>query len=122
MADETDASGTNPDAGDSGGDSSGLSAAQQETASRGNVEPVVSCPAKKKHWIEIKLQDENGDPIPNEPYVIIGPEGEKHSGSLDGNGFVHIDGLDPGECEVKFPELYKRYRPDLVTANLPGQS
>lgn len=121
MADETDAGGTKPDAGDSGGDSSGLSAAQQATVSRGNVGPVVGCP-KKKHWIEIKLQDEKGDPIPNERYVITGPDGEKHSGSLDAKGFVHIDGLDPGECEVKFPELYQRYRPDLVTANLPGQS
>ena len=104
----------------SSGGAGQLSQAQQKAQSRGNPGAVTKCP-KKKHWIEIKLVDQEGQPIPNQKYVITGPAGEKHSGSLDAQGFVHIDGLDPGECDVAFPGLYERYRPDLITANLPGQ-
>jgi len=112
-----------PDGSDSGssGDGQSLSSAQQKTLSQGDASGVAGCPTQQ-HWIEIKLEDENGDPIPNESYVIIGPANDKHTGSLDGNGFVRIDGLDPGECEVSFPRLYQRYRPTIVPGNTSGQS
>lgn len=100
-----------------------LVSAQQKTLSRGNTTTVALCPPnQEEHWIEIKLQDENGDPVPNESYVITGPNGEEYTGSLDENGFVRIDGLNPGECAVTFPRLAERYAPDLVSGNLPAQS
>jgi hypothetical protein len=112
-----------PDKTDDGssGAAQSLSSAQQKTLSQGDASGVTSCPTKK-HWIEIKLEDENGDPIPNESYVITGPANEKHSGSLDANGFVRIDGLDPGQCDVSFPRLYKRYSPSIVEGNMSRQS
>ena len=113
MADEVD-DGSNSD-------SQSLSSAQQKTFSQGNASGVSSC-SGNEHWIEIKLEDENGDPIPNESYVITGPGGEEHTGTLDANGFVRIDGLDPGQCDVSFPRLYERYRPSFAEGNMPGQS
>lgn len=96
--------------------SQALNSAQQKTLSQSGADAKGGCPPPK-HWIEVKLVDENGDPIPNEQYVITGPANEEHSGTLDGNGFVHIDGLDPGLCSVSFPNLYKRYRPTLAKGN-----
>jgi hypothetical protein len=91
-----------------------LSEAQAKTLAQGNADAVAPCPLAK-HWIEVKLQDDDGNPIPGEEYVILGPEGGKYSGSLDDNGFVRIDGLAAGTCEVRFPRLYQRYRPELMS-------
>lgn len=38
-------------------------------------------------------------------FRITMPYGTVHEGRLDVNGFVRIDGIDPGECEVEFPDL-----------------
>jgi len=61
--------------------------------------------ATKKSWIEIKLLDEDGQPVPGEPYSIKLPDGSVVDGTLDGNGFARVDGIDPGSAEVSFPEL-----------------
>jgi len=93
-----------------------LNSAQENTLSQPDADDAGSCPSPK-HWIEIKLVDENGDPIPNEWYEITSTTNQQYSGPLDGDGFVHIDGLDPGLCTVSFPNLYKRYRPTLTEGN-----
>jgi type VI secretion system secreted protein VgrG len=60
----------------------------------------------EKTWIEIELVDEEGNPVPGERYEITGPDGETLArGTLDGNGFARVEGLDPGQCTVTFPEL-----------------
>ncbi len=62
---------------------------------------------KKKTWIEIVLKDEDGNPVPGEPYRITLPDGSVSEGTLDQNGFARVDGIDPGTCEVTFPNLDK---------------
>jgi type VI secretion system secreted protein VgrG len=64
--------------------------------------------AKKKHWLEVELVDQDGDPLPGEAYRIILPDGETPvEGTLDEKGFVRLDGLDAGSCQVSFPNLDK---------------
>ncbi|HWV99918.1 MAG TPA: carboxypeptidase-like regulatory domain-containing protein [Candidatus Acidoferrum sp.] len=59
----------------------------------------------KKSWIEIKLVDEENEPVPGEPYSITLPDGETvASGTLDEKGFARIDGIDPGTCQITFPQ------------------
>jgi type VI secretion system secreted protein VgrG len=63
---------------------------------------------EKKSWIEIKLVDEQNDPVPGEPYSITLPDGETvASGTLDEKGFARIDGIDPGTCNIAFPQRDK---------------
>lgn len=62
---------------------------------------------EKKHWIEIELVDEDGNPVPGEEYAITLPDGSVSSGTLDERGFARVDGIDPGSCKVTFPNLDK---------------
>ena len=62
----------------------------------------------KKHWIEIQLNDDEGNPVPGEPYKITLPDGTTIAdGTLDDKGFAHVDNIDPGTCQVTFPNLDK---------------
>jgi len=56
-------------------------------------------------WIEIELLDEEDNPVPGEKYEIELPDGSMAKGSLDGNGFARVEGVESGECKVTFPEL-----------------
>jgi type VI secretion system secreted protein VgrG len=63
---------------------------------------------KKKSWIEIQLFGEDGKPIPGEPYKITLPDGTTIAdGTLDDKGFARVDNIDPGTCQVTFPNLDK---------------
>ncbi|HLY16855.1 MAG TPA: type VI secretion system tip protein VgrG [Bryobacteraceae bacterium] len=62
----------------------------------------------KKHWIEIKLKDQEGNPVPGEPYKITLPDGSTVAdGTLDDKGYARVDNIDPGSCKVTFPNLDK---------------
>ncbi len=61
-----------------------------------------------KTWIEIELVDEDGKPVPGEPYEVTLPDGTQVAkGTLDQNGFKRIEGIDPGTCKITFPRLDK---------------
>jgi type VI secretion system secreted protein VgrG len=62
---------------------------------------------EEKSWVEIELVDEAGNPVPGERYEIKLPDGRVARGTLDGNGFARVAGIDPGNCEITFPELDK---------------
>jgi hypothetical protein len=54
------------------------------------------------------LLDQQGKPVPNEPYLIELPDGSTVDGNLDGMGLARVDGIDPGTCKITFPDLDKR--------------
>jgi hypothetical protein len=59
---------------------------------------------KKKSWIEIELRDDDGKPIPGEPYELVLPDGQVVArGTLDEKGFARVDGIEPGQAKVHFP-------------------
>jgi type VI secretion system secreted protein VgrG len=59
----------------------------------------------KKSWIEIELKDEDGNPVPGERYRITLPDGSVYEGTLDEKGLARVDHIDPGTCQITFPEL-----------------
>jgi type VI secretion system secreted protein VgrG len=85
--------------------------ANPATAKAGTLDSVQVAPAKpykpdplKKSWIEIKLIDEKKNPVPGEPYSVTLPDSTVASGTLDDKGFARIDGIDPGTCQITFPQ------------------
>ena len=95
------------------------------TTSATNVSAIVSSPKSaasdapthnpndpenqdKKSWIEIQLNDETGNPMPGEPYKITLSDGTTVAdGTLDEKGFARVANIDPGNCQVTFPNLDK---------------
>ena len=58
----------------------------------------------KPDWLAIALVTPDGHPVPNEPFTIELPSGVKVVGKLDNLGKARIEGVDPGNCKVSFPE------------------
>jgi len=58
-----------------------------------------------KDWIEIQLNDDQGNSVPNEEYLLYLSSGEVRQGKLDGNGYKKEDKVSPGNFSVKFPNL-----------------
>ena len=59
-------------------------------------------------WIEIVLVDEDGQPVAEEPYRILLPDGRVRSGTTNLSGKAREEELDPGQCKVSFPRLDAR--------------
>ena len=91
----------------SSGDDGGLSAARNDANQNFGSSPVgtgvQACP--KTSWIEIKLVDQDSNPVPGEAYRVQVPDGSTVEGDLDDSGFARVDGIDPGTCQVTFPNL-----------------
>ncbi len=62
---------------------------------------------EEKSWIEIELVDEEGNPVPGEKYRITLPDQSVAQGTLDEKGFARVEGVDPGTCQITFPDLDK---------------
>jgi len=60
-----------------------------------------------KSWIEIELVGEDDKPIPGEKYKVTLSDDTVAQGTLDEKGFARIDGIEPGTCQVTFPNLDK---------------
>lgn len=79
-----------------------------QSATKPHKPPQDEQEKQEKSWIEVELVDEEDQPVPGERYEITLPDGKTvASGTLDENGFARVDGIDPGTCQVTFPELDK---------------
>jgi hypothetical protein len=58
---------------------------------------------KYKDWIELQLEDEDGNSMPDEEYVLYLSNGEIRSGKLDSNGYKKETNIPPGACRIDFP-------------------
>ena len=87
-----------------------------ETGS-GNAKAVVAAEAAgeqgdgstgdtgKSTWIEIMMQDRGGFGVANTRFRLETPAGKVIEGVTDGNGIARIEGIDPGNHKITFPEL-----------------
>lgn len=55
-------------------------------------------------WIEIRLEDRDGKPVPRARYEVILDNRELRQGYLDQHGFARLEGLPEGTCKVCFPD------------------
>ena len=76
---------------------------QQEPAARGG-----STAPNERSWIEISLVGMEGQPMPNERYMITLPDGSTHEGRLNAHGYAEYYGINSGTCQIWFPDLNKR--------------
>ncbi len=72
---------------------------KEKTHKEGNEE--------KKSWIKLKMVDEEGNPVTGVGYKVTTPDGRVASGSTDKDGKAEVKNIDPGNCEVTFPDLDK---------------
>lgn len=58
------------------------------------------------HWIGVRLYDDNGLPLAGERYNIVMPDGTHVArGVTNERGEVEVRGIDPGSCQITFPDL-----------------
>lgn len=58
-----------------------------------------------ENWIEVKLLDEDGEPVADQDYVITDADGVEHKGKTDAKGTARLDKIASGDCEVNFVDL-----------------
>jgi hypothetical protein len=71
------------------------------------IQPAETNPAGKTHWLEIVLLDEDKQPVAGAAYSVTLPDGGIQEGKLDKKGYARLNGLPPGTCLVRFPEIDK---------------
>jgi type VI secretion system secreted protein VgrG len=103
--------------GTTGPSSAGGSLAEASQSGIPFIKPCQGCEALQSatpsasqtgHWVEIELLDEAGKPVPGEHYQIELPDGSTTEGTLDSQGQARVDGIDPGNCKISFPNIDKK--------------
>jgi hypothetical protein len=61
-----------------------------------------------KTWVEIELLTDAGKPVANQRYRVTVPGGVVEEGNLDAKGRARINGIDPGTCDISFPDIDAR--------------
>lgn len=91
---------------------SGSSSAGTPPRRRSSNPPPASDNRSEKTWVEIRLIDDDGNPIPSAKYKLKITDGSVREGALDDDGRVRVNGIDPGSCTVWFPDYDGReWRP-----------
>lgn len=67
--------------------------------------PTLGPEASPVSWIEVVLVDQDKKPVPDERYLIKTSDGKIWSGTTDLNGKVRLEDIQPGDCDVSFPDL-----------------
>src|SRR5205823_222133 len=70
-----------------------------------DVRPSERAETIKTTWIALEVVDADGDPMPFQRYSIELPDGSLREGMVDDNGRARIDGIDDGNCKVRFPDV-----------------
>jgi hypothetical protein len=94
----------------SGGAASGVESALEAPSAPQKKPPRDSDSSNTavKTWISIRVLDEDGNPVPDVAYSVTLPDGSIMTGSLDDQGSARFDDIDPGLCQVSFPEIHAK--------------
>lgn len=60
---------------------------------------------KKLTWVEFELLDKNKRPVKGLAVEVTLPDGSVDKATLSEKGSYRKDGIDPGTCRVRFPDL-----------------
>jgi hypothetical protein len=60
----------------------------------------------QKTWVEFQLVDDTGEPVPNAAYKVKLPDGSQKTGTLNAQGKVRFESIDPGQCQISFPDIH----------------
>jgi hypothetical protein len=82
-----------------------LEAAGQAADENFSSAETGSAPCRETDWLLIELRDTEGRPVPGARYVIELPDGRRVEGTLGEDGVAGVEGVDPGECVVTFPDI-----------------
>jgi type VI secretion system secreted protein VgrG len=88
-----------------GGAAAGLAAESSQVDSAKKHKPESEENKEKKNWVEVHLVDESGADVPNEAVRVTLPDGTVAEGTTNEKGKYRVDGIDPGNCTVTFPNL-----------------
>jgi len=83
---------------------SGKSETAEESPKSSTPPPAPRRSTPVRAWIAIELVDDKGKPIPNERFRIELPDGSFAEGNLDVGGHARLNDIDPGTCQVTFPD------------------
>ena len=54
----------------------------------------------KLQWVQFKLQDDKGAPMPNVTLRVKLPDGKFEEATSDATGLIYIKNLKPGTCSL----------------------
>src|SRR4030042_1897169 len=81
-----------------------VSGAEEASGQKGEQGQAGSPPSKKS-WIEIDLVDGDGKPVAGASYRLKLPDGLAEEGKLDAYGHTEYYEINPGTCELTFPDF-----------------
>ncbi|MBU8933906.1 MAG: hypothetical protein KOO62_07845 [candidate division Zixibacteria bacterium] len=58
-----------------------------------------------KDYLEISLQDADGEPANDQKYILHLPDGTTKEGTLDSDGHTREENVVPGKVKVEFPDI-----------------
>jgi hypothetical protein len=85
-----------------------LKAAGDDADQKGHEDVMTGaaeCPPKGTHWLDVKLIDDDGDPVKDQRCVVVTSDGTEHPGKTDAKGMVHVDEVPEGPYTVRFLDL-----------------
>ena len=56
-------------------------------------------------WVGLRLVDAAGDPVADEPYVVVLSDGAEVEGRTDADGRARHEGVARGSCRITFPRI-----------------
>jgi hypothetical protein len=78
---------------------------QYRQPAKGRQSDKKEAPAPEKTWVEFRLVDQDGKPVPGAAYKVTLPDGSVSTGSLNDQGAVRFEGIDPGNCRISFTDI-----------------
>lgn len=93
---------------EAGGGAGGGAGSGKKTSGAGSGSGNDPLKDTKKTWVEVELLDKNKHPVKGLAVELTLPDGTIEKGTLSEKGSFRKDGIDPGTCRVRFPDLDAR--------------